>query len=82
VTYHDNLDRTLRQHLSQPVEPGAYFRRKIPLQDALPGKEEHVVMSITEQARATGFHDTYRLSQDLLELAFSIFHRWCVVQAT
>jgi hypothetical protein len=39
-------------------------------------------MSITEQARATGFHLQYRLSQDLLELAFSIFRRWCVVQAT
>jgi hypothetical protein len=74
VTHHNNLYRTLRQHLFQPGKPAAYLRRKIPLQDALPGKEQHVVMSITKQPRATIFHirtDHFPISQDWFAMAFS-----------
>jgi hypothetical protein len=52
MTYHDDPDRALPQAFAQPGKPGAYLHRKITLQDALPGVEQHVIMPITDQLKA------------------------------
>src|SRR5246500_3221410 len=57
MTYHNNPYRPFPQALPQPGKPAAYLHREVTLQNALPGVEQHIVMSVTNQTRSTRFHN-------------------------